>query len=205
MTAPLEGVVAYVRARTRDGIDSSDNLARRLRTLGAETPQSLTNRVTHIVFHGPDGDLRLLMERSKRARPQGVPMPFFVSLSWVQACNKERRRAIEHHHPLSRAYCKSEANTSLPETSPSRLTPAARTPGSGSAPSEKAKQGAQSGNATPSNENGTAGRKRQALLTDDEDRPSKSPKPNDLASHPAYGLTKEREKENDPEKGLEQK
>jgi hypothetical protein len=126
----LQGVVAYVRARTRDGLDSSEHLARRLRSLGAEVCNAVGSRVTHVVFHGPDGDLRLIMERSRRGRQPGVPLPFFVAVSWVQACSDEHRRALEHSHALARAYDASMHASAPPAESPSRLTPVIRTPGS---------------------------------------------------------------------------
>lgn len=136
----LNGVVAYVRARTRDGLDSSDHIARRLHALGAETLPSITGRVTHIVFHGPDGDLRLIMERARRSRAPGLPLPFFVAISWVQACYEEERRAIEHSHALSRAYnseTQPNAHAGTPIDSPSRLAPSTRTPSSGGKRSAK--------------------------------------------------------------------
>jgi hypothetical protein len=61
--------------------------------VGATVAKVLTKTVTHVVFKGDDAELRGLYDRAGKVSP-GCPAQI-VTLSWVLACEREQRRALE--------------------------------------------------------------------------------------------------------------
>eukprot|EP00959_Pyramimonas_sp_CCMP1952_P288392 6030739-Pyramimonas_sp.AAC.1 len=65
----LEDVVAFVHVINAGGYNASIAFGNILAKHGAKLLNKLTKEVTHIIFKGPDDELRTLYERAERVAP----------------------------------------------------------------------------------------------------------------------------------------
>lgn len=85
----LEGVIAYVEVKTKDG-DRSEAVKSVVRAMGATVRDLFTKDVTHVIFK--DGSFRTY-QRAKMAKKH------LVSLLWVEAVKTNRVRVPENNFP----------------------------------------------------------------------------------------------------------
>ncbi|KAI9021688.1 hypothetical protein CLU79DRAFT_752806 [Phycomyces nitens] len=87
----LSGVVAYIDARTDDGDDVTENMERRLESLGAKTRRTFSDSITHLIFK--NGSSTIL----RKARAKKI---YIVNLAWITRCRQNKCRMPEKDFPV---------------------------------------------------------------------------------------------------------
>jgi hypothetical protein len=103
----LTGVVAFVSINNDGGLNASAAFSKQLASAGAKIAPRLCKEVTHVVFKGPDDELRAMYDRVHKVRssPHGALHMAFARLFplLIRSGRPEHRTGRSHssHRPAS--------------------------------------------------------------------------------------------------------